>query len=518
MKTRLPCCLLTLLLFCVTPAIAELKLPSVISDGMVLQRGKEVTLWGWADKGATVRVAFAGKTAQAKAGDDSRWSVKLGKLNAGGPFELQIETSSGDKAAVKDILVGEVWVCSGQSNMQWTITASENGSKHATEAHYPNIRLFDVPRQGAKDPQTDVEAQWVAVSPHTAGSFSAVGYFFGRALHQELNVPIGLIGSNYGGTPAEAWTSRPALEAQSSLKPLLDRWDKAAAEFDPAIAQANYEKQRAAWKVASDKAIAEGTPRPREPRAPVHPTLNPHFPATLYNAMIAPIADYSIAGTIWYQGESNVSRAYQYRTIFPTMIEDWRKTFRDSKLPFYFVQIAPYRYNGQDPQACAELWEAQLMTLKNVPDTGMVVTTDIGNIKDIHPTNKLDVGLRLARVALAKTYGRKNMVYSGPIYKSLKVNGNKAVLSFDHVGGGLVSRDGQPLSHFTVAGEDQKFHPAEAKVVKDTLIITSPAVEKPVAVRFAWDDTAEPNLMNKEGLPASPFRTDAWKGLTEGVD
>lgn len=518
MKTRTLTTLLVLLSLAASPVLAELKLPAVISEGMVLQRGKEVTLWGWADKGATVRVALAGKSAQAKAGDDGRWSLKLGKLNAGGPFELQVQTSTGDNAVVKDVLVGEVWVCSGQSNMQWPLTASENGAKHAEEANHPKIRLFNVPRQGAKEPQQDVTAQWQPVSPHTAGAFSAVGYFFGRALHQELDVPIGLIGTNYGGTPAEAWTSRGSLEAQPSLKPLLDRWDKVVADFDPAAAQADYEKQMAAWKEASDKAIADNQPRPRQPVAPTHPSLSPHCPASLYNAMIAPIADFTVAGAIWYQGESNVTRAYQYRTLFPTMIEDWRQSFGDPKLPFYFVQLAPYRYGGQNPGACAELWEAQLMTLKNVPHTGMVVTTDIGNTKDIHPANKLDVGLRLARVALAETYGRKDLVYSGPIYKSMKINGSKAVLSFDHVGGGLVSRDGNALSRFTIAGEDQQFHPAEAQVVKETVIVTSAAVEKPVAVRFAWDDTAEPNLMNKEGLPASPFRTDAFKGVTEGVD
>ncbi|NLE38450.1 MAG: sialate O-acetylesterase [Pirellulaceae bacterium] len=490
---------------------AKVKLPSIISDNMVLQAGRPANIWGWAEPGEEVTVAMAGPTrdlgigkgyvvatVELKANADAkgRWQVTLRALEAPGrekvmgvPAEsghwdtMTITDSSGEKTVIKNILVGEVWLCSGQSNMEWPVVRSNDAEKEIAEAKYPTIRFFQIKNRTADKPRTDCEGQWVECSPETVGHHTAIGYFFGRELLKTLDTPVGLIQSDWGGTPAEAWTSREALEAQPSLEPLLERWDESA--------EKNTKMARSA-----------------------------HRPANLYNGMIAPITPYAIRGAIWYQGESNVGRAYQYRTIFPTMIANWRERFGLPEMPFGFVQIAPFKYtrrpNQGNPQFCAELWEAQRLTLLATSGTGMVVTTDIGNVADIHPTNKQDVGHRLALWALATVYGKDNVVYSGPMYKSMTVEGDKIRLSFDHVGGGLVARDDKPLSHFVIAGEDKVFHPATAQIDGETIVVSSDAVPKPVAVRFAPEETAEPNLMNREGLPASPFRTDAWPWETQG--
>ncbi|MCX7426023.1 MAG: sialate O-acetylesterase [Planctomycetia bacterium] len=462
-----------------TAVHAAIKLPSIISDNMVLQAGQAAPIWGWDEPGQKVTVRLADKTAEATAGADGRWQVTLDGLKPGTAMEMLIEDAAGDKKAIKNVLVGEVWVCSGQSNMQWPTSAVDQAAEEIAAAKYPEIRFFAVERVTAGEPQTACKGEWIVCSPETVGPRTAVGYLFGRELFKSLNVPVGLIDTCWGGTPSETWTSRKALEAEASLKPLLERWDKAAAEK---------EDQR----------------------------NSPNRPANLYNAMIAPLLPYGVRGAIWYQGESNVSRAYQYRTLFPVMIRDWRAAFARPDMPFGFVQIAPFRYGGQDPANCAELWEAQLLTLKNVPNTGMVVTTDIGNIQDIHPKNKQDVCKRLGLWARATVYGQKDLVYSGPIYKSMAVEGNKIRLTFDHVGSGLITRDGKAPTDFTIAGADQKFLPAIAAIDGNTVVVSNDEIKEPAAVRFAWYDTAMPNLCNKESLPASPFRTDQWKGLTEG--
>ena len=463
-------CLVGLLV--VSSAAAAVKLPAVFSDNMILQREQAVPVWGWADPDEELTVTIAGQTAKAKAGKDGRWQLKLPALQAGGPHEMTIACPHG-KTTLKNVLVGEVWLCSGQSNMQWPVAASVNAQQEIAAANYPKIRLFTVKQKTADQPQDNCEGSWSECSPQSVPGFSAVGYFFIRHLHKELGVPAGMINTSWGGTPAEAWTSRKSLESEASLKPMLDRW------ANPPEKQAN----------------------------------SPHRPAYLYNAMIAPVAPFAIRGAIWYQGESNVSRAYQYRTLFPLMIRDWRAAWGQADLPFGFVQLAPFRYGGQDPACCAELWEAQTMTL-GLPNTGMAVTTDISDIKDIHPKNKQEVGLRLGLWALAKVYG-KDLVYSGPIYKSMAVEGNKVRVRFDHAAG-LKTRDGKEPSDFTIAGSDQTFQPAKTVIDGQTVVVSSEAVPQPVAVRFAWRDTAEPNLCNQAGLPASPFRTDQWKGLTEG--
>ena len=459
-----------LVVLAVTAAQAAVKLPAVFGDNMVLQRGQTVPVWGWADKGEEVTVTVAGQKHMAQAGEDGRWKVTLDKLAVGRPLTMTVAGSTGKKITLKNILVGEVWVCSGQSNMEMGVGGCNNAAKEIAAAKYPDIRLFTVEKVKAAQPATDVKGKWAPCSPKTVGTggwggFSATAYFFGRQLYKELKVPIGLIHTSWGGTPAEFWTSRKALEANPALKPL-----------------------------------AQGEA------------------SCLYNAMIAPLIPYAIRGAIWYQGEANVGAAYRYRTLFPAMIANWRADWGEGDFPFLFVQLAPFNYHngGADPACCPELWESQLLTLKSTPNTGMAVTTDIaGDLNNIHPTNKQDVGKRLALWALANVYGRK-LVYSGPIYKSMTVEGDKIRIEFDHVGGGLISRNGKPLSDFTIAAADQKFVPAVATIDGDSIVVHSDKLAQPEAVRFAWRDDATPNLANKEGLPASPFRTDQWKGVTEG--
>jgi sialate O-acetylesterase len=466
-----------LVLLAVAPvASAAVRLPAIFSDNMVLQREQPVPVWGWAEAGKEVTVTVAGQSATAKAGADGRWKATLPKLPAGGPHELVVQEAGGPAVTLKNVLVGEVWLCSGQSNMEWPLTASMNPQQEIAAANYPKIRLFNVQKKTAAEPQDDCKGAWTECSPKSVPGFSAVGYFFIRHLHKELDVPAGMIESAWGGTAAEAWTCRKVLESEPSFKPMLDRWDLG--------------------------------------KAPPH---DANRPANLYNGMIAPLAPFAIRGAIWYQGESNCGRAYQYRTLFPLMINNWRTAWGRGDLPFGLVQLAPYRrYEGGDNgTTCTELREAQAMTVEKLPNVGMAVTMDISDVNDIHPKNKQDVGRRLALWALAKVY-EKNVVYSGPIYKAMNVEGSKVRIRFDHVGGGLVTRDGKAPSDFIIAGEDQKFAPATAVIDGDTVVVSSDQVAKPAAVRYGWRDGAEPNLANKEGLPACPFRTDQWKGVTEG--
>jgi sialate O-acetylesterase len=406
---------------------------------------------------------------------------------------------------------GEVWVCSGQSNMAMQVQSSNDSKEEIAAADYPNIRLFTVSRKVAQKPLNDCQGSWSQCSPETVPSFSAVGYFFGRKLHQELNVPIGLIHTSWGGTPAEAWTRIELLKANPDFEPILARHAERLANFPRA--KREYSEKLEQWKQAAEKAKVEGKNPPRRPRAPLGPD-NPHSPAGLYNGMIAPLIPYGIQGAIWYQGESNASRAYQYRRLFPTMITNWRKDWRQGNFPFLFVQLANFMDTKPDPgeSAWAELREAQTMTL-SLPNTGMATIIDIGEAKDIHPKNKQDVGKRLALWALAETYNN-DIVYSGPLYKSMKIEGGRIRLSFDHVGGGLVSRGDEILKGFAVAGADREFVWADAEIDGNTIVVGSDKVAEPVAVRYGWADNPVCNLYNKEGLPAGPFRTDGWPGVT----
>jgi sialate O-acetylesterase len=389
---------------------ADLRLPAVIGDNMVLQRGEKVSIWGWADPGEEVTVAVSWSTMKWSVTADKKgeWSFKMNSPKTGGPYEMTL--SGKNEINLGNILSGEVWVCSGQSNMQWSVKASANAEEEIAAADYPNIRLFTVTRKVAQKPQKDCQGSWSSCSPETVPGFTAVGYFFGRELYKELNVPIGLIHTSWGGTPAEAWTRREILEAEADFEPILTRQADIVAGYPQAYRE--YERKVEEWKKAAEKAKAEETKRPGRPRAPRGPD-HPHSPAGLYNGMISPLIPYGIQGAIWYQGESK------------------------------FVQLANFMATKPEPgeSAWAELREAQTMTL-SLPNTGMATIIDIGEANDIHPKNKQDVGKRLALWALARTY-KKDLVPSGPIYGSMIVDGGEVMLNFDHVGGGLVARGGE---------------------------------------------------------------------------
>ena len=478
-------------------ARAEVKPNSLFSDGAVLQRGVAAPVWGTGKDGEKVTVKIQDQTVSTTV-KDGRWLVRLKPLQAGGPFTMTI---TGDNTiTVSNLLVGEVWLCSGQSNMGFQLSRAANAAEAIAAAGDPQLRLFSVPHGGTDAPLTDVAGSWKVSSPETAPSFSAVAWFFGRELRRALKVPVGLIDSSVGGTPAEAWTSRRALESDPELRQIIEQHAQKVKDYDPADAAAKRKQALEKHKQAAAKAKAAGEPAPKAPRAAADPSRSSSRPSALYNGMIAPLQPYAIAGAIWYQGEANAGRAAQYQKLFPAMIQNWRQAWGQGDFPFLFVQIAPHE------RMTPEIREAQLVSWQKVPRTAMAVITDVGNETDIHPTKKEPVGARLALAARAVAYGEK-LEYSGPVYASLKVDGNRAVLSFTHVGGGLVAQGGE-LKGFTIAGADGSFVKATAAIEGDKVVVSSPAVAKPVAVRYGWANTPDVNLANKEGLPATPFRTD----------
>jgi len=458
---------------------AEVKLPNIIGSNMVVQREKPIRIWGWADPGERVTVTFGESSQTDTADQNGKWMVELKEQKASNkPQNMLIQGNN--EIVLKNILVGEVWLCSGQSNMQWNMKQSRHGKEEIPKAKNPNIRLFQIGRKVAPVPQDNVPTTWRACSPQTVSGFSAVGYHFGEKLHEELDVPIGLIQSAWGGTEIEPWTP---LEGFAKIKEL--------ASFKDAVSKLTKESE-----------------------------VDSHTPSAIYNQMIHPLAPLSMRGIIWYQGESNCvlgdTTIYTDKTL--AMVSGWRSVFKQGALPFYFVQIAPYVYTSRKEkyeyltvESLPRFWDAQTACLDKVPNSGMVVVSDItADVNNIHPGNKRDVGDRLARWALAKNYGQKDLVHSGPIFQSMTIEGGNAVLSFEHCGSGLQSFDGKPLSPFMVAGTDKKFVPAQAAIEGNTVVVSSPDIANPVAVRFAWHETAIGNLGNKEGLPAAPFRTDNW--------
>ena len=639
---------------------AEVRLPAIIGDNMVLQQRTKVRIWGSASPNEKVAVTFQNKSANAVADAHGYWEVFIGPFKAGGPSELTIKGAN--VLTIKNVLVGEVWLCSGQSNMEWPLVNTINGAETVAQADYPEIRLFTVEKHTSATPLTDVVGHWVVTTPEEAAHFSAVGYFFGRELYQHLKIPIGLIHSSWGGTPAEAWTSHEALVSSPELKPILDRYEsslnalpqtketyaRALAEWEEknlyidsgnkgeALGYANLATATDGWskmdlpkqfeaagllidgavwfrravelpeswagkelvlnlppiddydttyfngtKIGaigretpnsytvprryvvpgslvhagantiavrvfdsageggfSGGAMTIGPPGTDESQVislrgpwdykvelalePKHPdwgtrpeavgVSNQNSPSVLYNAMIAPLVPFAIRGVIWYQGESNAGRAYQYRTLFPVMIRNWRSAW-GRELPFYFVQLANWHAHKAEPDESdwAELREAQMMTLRE-PQTGMAVIIDIGDENNIHPRNKLDVGRRLAAWALAGTYGQK-VIPSGPLFDSFSIQGDKVRIKFKYADG-LRTIDGGPVKGFAIAGDDRRFVWADARIEGNTVVVSSPQAPKPVAVRYGWADNPVVNLYNKAGLPASPFRTDDWPGVT----
>lgn len=633
---------------------SELKLPSLIGDNMVLQQNSTANIWGWAAPGDKVEVtaSWDGTKYKVKADKEGRWLVELSTSTAGGPYEISIKADITE--VLKNVMLGEVWVCSGQSNMEWPLRRAESAPAELPAANLPDIRLFQVEKRIASRPKEDVTGEWTVCSPASAEGFSAVGYFFGKHLNEELDVTIGLIHTSWGGTVSEAWTSQEMLRTfgafdkqLDNLYSLTDKEMKRVEESMDSILEVNtkmmdfdypeniglregwmdadYDDSEwieaegpAEWSTMEEMGMIEGVVWVRMhlelPEAWIGKNLmlelgpvdemdisyvdgqavgsmrkiedwnisrvyevpasfvkqtsivlsvrivntrsqggingdpeelriypkedpgaeplllagkwkyriagefvsipqlsNPNTPSVLYNGMLHPLLNYSIKGAIWYQGESNVGRAQQYRTIFPGMITDWRKQWDRGDFPFYFVQLAPYTYGMES--SSAELREAQFLTLSKLDNTGMAVTLDIGNPKDIHPTNKRDVGKRLALWALAKDYG-KEIVYSGPLFREISIEDQTIRVSFDNTGSGLQSVGG-PLSDFEIAGMDQVYHPAKALVDGHTVVLGSPEVKEPVAVRYAWTNTAVPNLYNWEGLPASSFCSDNWPRITK---
>jgi sialate O-acetylesterase len=454
-----------LILFAISTSIsAKIILPSVFADNMVLQQKSNVAIWGWSDPGETVKIVASWNskdTVKVKADNTSKWTTTIQAIGASGPYTIRILGSS--KLELKNVMLGEVWICSGQSNMEMNVNWKLiNGEEEAAKANNPNIRIFHVQKIGAEYPQQTCNATWTVCTPETMSETSAVGYFFAREIQQKLNVPVGIIVSAWGGTPAEVWI------------------EKSRIENDPVLNRHKYNEHFDWW---------------------------PGNPGTLYNSMIAPVIPYGIAGAIWYQGESNCGNYQIYSTLMKTLIENWRSDFKKD-FPFYLVQIAPYDYG--DKGTSEYIREQQEIVSKTVPNTGMVVITDlVDNIKDIHPKNKLDVGKRLANYALAETYKQNIGAYKSPAYESMKVEKDKVRLNFSNVLSGLKC-SGKTPEKFMIAGDDQKFVAATAKIDGNTIVLSSKLVKAPVAVRFCFDDTTMPDVFSTEGLPLAPFRTDKW--------
>ncbi|MFH7019284.1 sialate O-acetylesterase [Flavobacterium sp. FlaQc-47] len=487
---------------------AQVKLPALVADNMVLQQNAKVNLWGWASPNEKIIITLGWENLPVEviADANGNWKAAV-NTPKGSDKTYDISINASNNITLRNILIGEVWLCSGQSNMFFPVgredktwkTGVKNYEEEVKNASFPNIRLFTVALNASPTPLEDVTGNWKVCTPESIQTFSAVAYFFGRDLYQQLHVPIGLISTSWGGTKAEAWTAQTILENDVAFLPILQE--------DAKNEKLHQEKLEAYYLNLTNErmASAENTPKGQLKKPKKEPNKTSYV---LYNAMLHPIVNYTIKGAIWYQGESNSGKAFLYRTLFPAMVKSWREEWKQGDFPFYYVQITPHK--GQNP----DIREAQLMSLKTIPNSGMVVTTDVGDAKNIHPIDKQTVGYRLALIARAKTYGENKLVYSGPIFNHMKVKKQKAQLFFDYADSGL-QKKGATLKEFEIAGNDQIFYPAEAKIDGKTVVVSSSKVKEPVAVRFAWKAVPEPNLFNNDSLPASPFRTDDWMPNTE---
>ncbi|MCB1277739.1 hypothetical protein [Prosthecobacter sp.] len=500
---------------------AELTLPHFFGDHMVLQRERDAAIWGTATPKSEVTVTFKGQTASAKADDQGHWrtAIPTGVADATGA-ELTIKAGA-DSATIKDVLVGEVWLASGQSNMFYTMNRSPAYAELMTKANHPGLRMFNAPLVTAEKPQADIEGEWSLCSPDTVPNYSAVAFFFALKLHQELGVPVGVLKTCWGGKPVETFTSREALNTLPGTKAMVDKLMEEAATYDPAKAKANYEAQLEKWKAtmaaAKGKSAEERKRLPKKPAEPKPPLETEGRPGVLFNAMINPFAGYTMRGAIWYQGEGNAKAgAVPYDQTLPLMIRDWRQRWGDD-FSFYFVQLANFHAPSTapgTPDPWALLQDRMRHILTSTPKTGMAIINDVGEANDIHPKDKKSPGERLARWALAKDYGR-DLVYSGPLFKSSAVKDGAIRVTFDQAGSGLKARDGGSLKRFEIAGADKVWHWADAKIDgNDSVLVSSAEVKEPVAVRYAWAANPEgANLVNSEGLPASVFRSDDWEDV-----
>ena len=502
-------------ILCASVAQAAVWMPSVFSDHMVLQREKPVPVWGWAEPGEKVTVTFAGQKKAATADKNGKWMVRLDAMKASAAGRKLVVTSDRTPKTktrtFTDVLVGEVWLCAGPSNMQWRLKDCTSGGKAVARADYPQIRLLNVRYAASPIPMRDVNGTWEVCSPHTAADFSAVGFFFGERLFKEIGVPIGLIQSAGGAMRIGPWAPPEGFISQKGLEKDAAFIAEANAKYVEAMKTYDMDILRK-WADDTDAALAAGKELPKFPTLPkseLSAGRRGNTPTTLFNSMIAPLVPYAMRGVIWYQGEYNQAFASQHKDKMEALITSWHKLWGGEPFPFYKVQLSPC-YWFHSHFGLQETWEAQSAVLE-IPNTGMVGTSDIAEPWTRHTKNKFDVGNRLALWALAKDYGRKDLVYSGPMYKSVKFSGNQAIITFDHAGKGLKSLDGKPLSYLVIAGKDQVFYNAEAKIDGDKLILSSKKVRNPVAVRYGWSPTAEPNLGNSAGLPAIAFRSDNWK-------
>lgn len=484
------------------PSLAKVPVSAIFGDHMVLQREMSVPIWGTAHPGQSITVSFGDQRHETQAAADGKWLIRLTPMPASAePRVLTIESNS--RIEFTDILVGEVWLCSGQSNMEFPLNKFKPLANEIARADWPQIRLFTVQTAASEQPTDQVQGQWTSCTPESAANFSATAYFFGRELHRELNLPVGLICSAVGGTPACAWTRRAMIEEDPDLQPI----------FQESAAQRTERRKRIEAKAmaAGETATAAGSKASEQ--------LNKTIPSVLYNGMIHPLIPFAIRGVAWYQGENDAQgfiNASRYEKLFPAMVKDWRKQWGQESLPFLYVQLPNYKKPSTQPvdSSWARLREAQLKTLQ-VPETGMAVTIDSGEQDNIHPANKPIVGHRLALAALNVAYGRSETAAHGPLFQKMEVRGGEVVLYFEHVAGQLVSKpDGEPMKGFAIAGEDGNFVWADARIDGSTVVVSNPRVPTPVAVRYAWADNPEISLFDQSGLPAAPFRTDSWPPKT----
>ncbi len=517
---------LSLLLLSPGLLFAELSVPHFFSDRMILQRERAAAIWGKADAGAEVSVSFKGKSASTKTDANGKWKAQIetGAADAAGAV-LTISAGK-DKLEINDVLVGEVWFASGQSNMAYTMNRSPEYAGLIAESRHPTLRVFNGPQVTAAENQDDIAGVWEASTPETVPTFSAVAFFFAQKLHLELGIPLGVIESPWGGKPVETFTSREALNTLPGTKALVDALLKDEASYDQAKADAAYATKLEQWKAtmaaAKGKSADERKRLPKKPDAPKRPLLTEGKPGVLYAAMIHPFVGYTMRGAIWYQGEGNAKAgAVPYDQTLPLMINDWRKRWAD-EFSFYYVQLASYRAASTapgTPDPWALVQDRMRLVLGTTPKTGMAIINDVGEVNDIHPKNKKDPGERLARWALAKDYG-KELIYSGPLFKSSEVKDGAIRVTFDQSGAGLKSRDGGALKRFEIAGAGKVWKWADAKIDgSDSVLVSSAEVKSPAAVRYAWASNPEgANLINSDGLPASVFRTDDWDDVEIKVD
>lgn len=508
----IPVFLAALTVACSTLLAADFRLGSPISDHMVLQREKPIAIWGWADTGEVVTVTFGGQSKSATAHTDGKWSLYLDPLEASSqPRSVVVVGKAQNRIEVKDVLVGEVWLGSGQSNMAMTVAGCYHFDAEKTSASYPLIRHYRESSGPADQPQEEGKGLWQECTPENVGNFSAVLYFFGREIHKDLGVPVGLINTSVGGTPIESWVSAESQSSDSETKAVYDARLKEHVSFDPSQAGDLHKKQLDVWNAAAAKAKAAGTYIVPPPKDPLAMRKLKGGPAGLYNGKVVNLVPYTLRGMLWYQGEGNArSNPELYRKQLTQLVTSWRMLWKE-EVPFAWVQLPNYTSPGE---GWPRIRESMMKTLE-LPKTGMAITIDLGDAADIHPKNKQDVGKRLSFWALGTVYGKSVPAISGPLPAGNSINGDSITLSFKHTNGGLKSISGGDLKGFQIAGADKQWKDAEAKIVNETVIVKSAEVTQPTAVRYAWKDWPDYSLANGVGLPASPFRTDDWPVAAE---